>query len=164
MKMICHDQHKPMRVIRREFENVIQGRTEHSFSMEWSNERAVVFWSGHAYSNLGTEHDINAIITAEHNLRDKRALIFDPFDEACPVIFDWIAWERAVSKFNRRNVPFVVKPFGTFVLRALLAERTLIECAKALDSWEKRAVSAEDNLAAIEGVVNETFTEDKRVT
>lgn len=106
----------PLRVILRKKETgEHEGLIEHSFAMGWHAHRALIYWSGKAYSFLG-EHILNADEDARANLpyyKSEGAQVFDPLAEDCPVVFDiesWLEeWEKDASsknKFNTRNALF----------------------------------------------------------
>lgn len=98
--------------------NAPQALIEHSFSMDWSEDRALVFWSGKAYSILG-EHTLNAVKEIEYQRRHYKAAkpgwkieAIDPLDPNCPILIDWDSWFRAQErgdKFGSRNPPFKMK-------------------------------------------------------
>ena len=99
----------PYRVIlRRDKDGKITGLCENSFSMSWEPNRIYIYWSGKAYSNFGTTHQLEAISEAQAN-KDKYyqdAEIYDPFSDDCPIEIDWNRWLTATSKYDSRNAHF----------------------------------------------------------
>jgi hypothetical protein len=98
--------------------NSYEGYIEHSFSMDWSPDYVRVWWSGTAYSFLGT-HQIDGKATAEKD-RDEYArrypdtefVVFDLHSEECPIEIDWDVWADAMiagRKFASRNPKFTIK-------------------------------------------------------
>jgi len=90
---------------------------EHSFSMDWSTDRVLIFWSGKAYSILG-ELKLDAakeIISQQQHYAAKhpdwKIEACDPLAEDSPVEIDWDRWLKALetgSKFDKRNAHFVL--------------------------------------------------------
>lgn len=91
---------------------------EHSFSMDFSPDRALIFWSGTAHSILGT-----LTLNAEEEVADQlehyrkakpdwRFEVIDPMTPDCPVLIDLKQWIRAnlfgSIKFNKRNAHFTM--------------------------------------------------------
>ena len=107
------EKYLPLRVVVRQHINgTIEGLTEESFNMNWSNRYVRVFWSGTAYSMLG-EHTINGIDDAVHNCKKTSTEdcltienVYDPLDPHCPIQVDWRAWLNAKDKYSKRNAPF----------------------------------------------------------
>lgn len=97
----------PIRVVIRKEDDKIKGLIENSFSMDFSETRVRVWWSGKAYSFLG-EHNLNGIEDAEHNAKPGD-LVIDPFAEDSPIEVDWAAWEKSTDKFGKRNAPFRIR-------------------------------------------------------
>ncbi len=99
-------------------ENHPKGLIEHSFSMDWSGERARMWWSGKAISILG-EHTLDGLKDAEkqrdyYSLRnpDWRFEIIDSLDPDSPIEIDRERWLRAMydgGKFDSRNASFKMK-------------------------------------------------------
>lgn len=98
--------------------NAPKGYVELSFSMDWSDDRVNMFWSGKAHSILG-EHDIDGEKWARHNFDivrrqrpDWRIEMFDTLSEDCPVEIDRERWARAMfdgRKYDSRNAAFKMK-------------------------------------------------------
>jgi hypothetical protein len=97
----------PIRVVLRKEDDTYKGLIENSFSMDFSETRVRVWWSGKAYSILG-EHNLSGIEDAEHNAKPGD-LVIDPLAEDSPIEVDWEAWEKSTSKFDKRNAPFKLK-------------------------------------------------------
>lgn len=97
----------PIRIVLREQDGKIKGLVENSFSMDLSDTRVRIWWSGKAYSFLG-EHHLNGIDDANHNAK-AGDLIIDPLSDDCPVEIDWDSWVKAIGKYEKRNAPFRVK-------------------------------------------------------
>lgn len=95
----------PIRVVFRKDGDKLKGLIENSFSMDLSDTRVRIWWSGKAYSFLG-EHDINGIEDAEQNSKSSDDLIIDPFADDSPIDINWEEWFNADSKFRKRNAPF----------------------------------------------------------
>lgn len=99
----------PIRVVLRKDENgKLRGLTEESFSMGLSDSCVRIWWSGVAYSNFGTKHEISGIDDANHNLKDNDVVV-DPLSFDSPIEIDWEKWTTATTKHEKRNAPFVVK-------------------------------------------------------
>ncbi len=101
-------EHLPLRIILRKNEEDAthyEGLVEHSFSMGWDKHRALVFWSGKAYSMLGTL-TLDAVADAESNAQALGGELFDPLDPTCPVQIDFTTWYEATNKFDKRNAFF----------------------------------------------------------
>jgi hypothetical protein len=99
--------------------NALTGLIEHSFSMDWSDERVNIFWSGTAYSILG-KHEIDGQKDADYNRVAMAAhqptwvlTVHDARADDCPVSIDWERWTLAMlssgNKFYKRNALFVMK-------------------------------------------------------
>lgn len=99
-------------------ENAYRGLIERSFSMDWDKDRVNMFWTGTAYSFLGT-HSIDGKEDAEHMCKiyserfpEWEIKVYDAKDKNCPVEIEWEAWAEAMlacSKFNSRNAKFSIK-------------------------------------------------------
>ncbi len=107
--------------------NHFKGYVEHSWSMDWSSDHVLFWWSGPATSNLGSKHMLDARKDAEHALKSILSshtswdvTVWDVRDEALPVILDWESWVQAqafnpntlsgvTDKFKARNMPFKMK-------------------------------------------------------
>lgn len=103
------ERYKPIRIVMREDkERKLKGLVEHSFSMDFDEKLACIFWSGKAFSILG-EHELDGEKWAKGNAKPGD-FIFDPLDPfTCPVDIDWAAWLSATDKFGKRNAPFSVR-------------------------------------------------------
>ena len=87
----------------------LNGYCENSFSMSWEKDRAYVYWSGTAYSNFGTVHQIDAIEDAlAHHKSLEGSTIYDPLSDDCPVTINLKRWLNATSKYERRNAQFTI--------------------------------------------------------
>lgn len=101
-------------VIRRHTDGSIEGLTEESWNMNWSNKRVNIFWSGNAYSMLG-ESVLDAQADAEHNCKKPAApdlftaqeSVIDLMADDCPVAVDWKSWLNASHKYDKRNAHFI---------------------------------------------------------
>jgi hypothetical protein len=101
--------------------NAWQGYIENSFSMSWSEDRARAWWSGKAYSNLGTTHVIDGKEDAEeqvrdlaHRHRDWTIRAFDITADDCPVDLNLDEWLNDMEgghrrKFYNRNPKFTIR-------------------------------------------------------
>ena len=99
----------PIRVVLRKGEDgTLQGLTEESFSMGWESKYIRIWWSGKAYSNFGTTHEINGIEDAKYNAKEGD-LVIDPLAEDSPIQIDWNSWLSATTKYYKRNAPFKIK-------------------------------------------------------
>ncbi|HET8688788.1 MAG TPA: hypothetical protein VFM18_19395 [Methanosarcina sp.] len=97
----------PMRIIlKKDDEGNYQGYCEESFSMGWYKDRVQIHWSGKAYSNFGTTHDLDA---TKVTTPSEGCEILDPLADDCPIEIDWGRWLTATSKFERRNAKFKLK-------------------------------------------------------
>ena len=106
----------PLRVvIRRHADGSIEGLTEESWNMNWSDKRVNIFWSGKAYSILGesvldaeadARHNCNA--TATPDLYTAEEMVIDPMAEDSPIVVDWKRWLNASHKYDKRNAHFVL--------------------------------------------------------
>ncbi|TLX16763.1 hypothetical protein [Rhizobium sp. MHM7A] len=106
-------------------DNAYKALVENSFSMDWKTDSVRFFWSGKAYSILGT-HELDGFQDAE----DQRAhyqskypddvlTVFDVRDPNLPIIIDWEEWQknrehgrqddRRWRKFLARNPSFKMK-------------------------------------------------------
>lgn len=100
--------------------NAFTGLIENSFSMDWSDDRVNMFWSGTAYSILG-QHEIDGRENADFNCRKMaqnhptwELQVYDAHADDCPVTIDWERWIDAMlvgqaRKFDSRNAHFVTK-------------------------------------------------------
>ena len=106
----------PVRVvIRRHADGSLEGLTEESWNMNWSDKRVNIFWSGKAYSILGesvldaeadARHNCNA--TATPDLFTAEEMVIDPMAEDSPIVVDWKRWLNASHKYDKRNAHFVL--------------------------------------------------------
>lgn len=115
---------KPLRCILRFhkegfFAGAIEGYVEYSFAMGWEPDHVQVHWTGKAYSNLGTTHQLNAdketeaeVVKLAKRNDDFLYVVVDPCDPACPVKVNLDAWFQAFTgkahKFYKRNAPFTL--------------------------------------------------------
>lgn len=101
--------HYPLRIVMKKDEDGnLLGYCENSFSMSFEKARVRIWWSGTAYSNFGSTHEIDGIGDATHNSKEGD-LILDPLDKDCPVDIDWNSWLNATGKYDRRNARFKMK-------------------------------------------------------
>ncbi len=114
----------PIRVVVRINNEEIEGKIEHSFSMDWSKNLVNIFWSGKAYSILG-EHELNGPDWASKNVNEfnPNEFVIDPLGEDSPIEIDWERWLLATSKFSKRNADFKVKPHGVRQLESEAAKK-----------------------------------------
>lgn len=101
-------------------DNHPKGLVENSFSMDWRDDRILLFWSGKAYSILG-EHKLDATKEIEAQLEHYRRqhpdwefLALDPLAEDSPIEIDWQFWldareAGARRKYDSRNAPFKMR-------------------------------------------------------
>lgn len=145
----------PIRMILRIDTGIIQGKVEHSFSMDWDDNRANVFWSGPAYSILG-EHTLDGEEWANQNTKrySFTEFVIDPLAEDSPIGVDWEAWLSAESKFDKRNAKIKPKPHGLYMLRAMAAERERDQLRKRVDTLSERLNETEDKLDKINEIIN----------
>ena len=102
-------------VIRWHADGSLEGLTEESWNMNWSDKRINIFWSGKAYSMLG-ESVLNAQADAEHNCKKStphdlftaQETIIDLMASDCPIAVDWKRWLDARHKYDKRNAHFIV--------------------------------------------------------
>ena len=95
----------PMRVVIRHYpDGTMKALTEESWNMNWSNERALIFWSGKGYSIFG-EHLLDGIAAAQEHCSPKDIMV-DPCAEDSPIRMDWMRWLNAKTKYDKRNAPF----------------------------------------------------------
>lgn len=145
----------PLRIVLKDDNSTIQGRTELSFGMDWNNYDVLIFWSGKAYSMLG-EHNLDATKDAKYNVKewDSHQFIFDPLAEDCPIDIDWAQWLDAEDKYRKRNARFKVKPGGNWHLRAMALERKLEKVDKSYQAMCKSFEEVENKLEAIANIIN----------
>lgn len=107
--VLKHDlsRYLPIRVVLRNEDGKLRGLIENSFSMDFSDTRVRIWWSGKAYSILG-EHNLSGPEDAAHNAKPGD-LVLDPLAEDSPIEVDWEAWIKATGKFDKRNAPFKLK-------------------------------------------------------
>lgn len=155
----------PIRMVVRVEEGKVQGRVEHSFSMDWDDGRVNVFWSGKAYSILG-EHQLDGVKWANDNVNKQKfnefEFVIDPLADDSPIDVDWETWLAATDKFSKRNAKFTVKPGAAFQLRAMAAEAELVKL-RASYTWALNARDeAEDKLEKLEAILHpeDDVTED----
>lgn len=116
---------RPMYVVlgRAPEDNAWRGRVENSFSMDWSEDRVRLWWSGVAYSFLG-EHQISGLEDAKANCPGIGSgvikqhgwdyLVVDLEDPDCPVEVDFEEWlldmkQGVRRKYENRNPRFKIK-------------------------------------------------------
>ena len=106
----------PLRVVvRQHADGSIEGLTEESWNMNWSDKRVNIFWSGKAYSILG-ERILDAEANAKHNCKQEEApdlfstedIVIDPMAQDSPIVIDWERWLNASHKYDKRNAHFVI--------------------------------------------------------
>lgn len=113
VKRLKQDGHLPLRVILQEKDGAYEGEVEHSFSLSWSHNLVNIYWSGKAYSNLGSTHQLDAIRNSASNLKryaGQPIAVYDPLSPDCPVDVDLVIWvnhfyDPRASKFQKRNAP-----------------------------------------------------------
>jgi hypothetical protein len=151
----------PIRVAVRLYESKVQGRVEHSFSMDWDDTRVNVFWSGKAYSILG-EHQLDGVSWAAGNVNkyNMTEFVIDPLAEDSPIEVDWESWLAATDKFNKRNAKFKVKPHGVYLLRALAAERELAELKPRYESRGVALTELREKFEKLDAIMNPPQPED----
>ena len=156
------ERYLPIRMVVRLHEGKVQGRVEHSFSMDWDDKRVNVFWSGKAYSILG-EHQLDGEKWAKSNINRYNAdeFIIDPLAEDSPIEVDWEKWLAATQKFDKRNAPFVVRPHGVWQLRALAAERKLSELKPRYDTAIASLNEEREANNKIRTILNPTENDDE---
>ena len=101
-------------VIRRHADGSIEGLTEESWNMNWSQKRVNIFWSGKAYSMLG-ESLLDAQADAQQNCKKTTATdlftaqesVIDLMADDCPIAVDWKRWLNASHKYDKRNAHFI---------------------------------------------------------
>jgi hypothetical protein len=158
----------PLRVVVRRSEKGVEGKTELSFSMDWNTARVLIFWSGTAYSILGSQV-INAVTDAEYHIKKGDGFIFDPLAADCPIEVDIERWLNATSKYDRRNAHFTVRPGGDILMRALTAEKDLAKAKITIEEKDRQIQSTlkwsgeiQDKLTAIDKIMNpENYTEEE---
>lgn len=151
----------PIRMVVRIHEGKVQGKVEHSFSMDWDDGHVNVFWSGKAFSMLG-EHQLNGEKWAKGNLNQWKTeeFLIDPLAEDSPIEVDWEKWIASTDKFNKRNAHFTVKPHGTWQLRAMAAERMYNELKPRFANVCTRNNELDDQLDKVRAIVNPPETEE----
>ncbi len=85
----------PLRVVIRQYPSgATEALTEESWSMNWSDHRALVFWSGKAYSLLG-EHLLDGVADAQAHCNASvndacapKEILVDPCAEDSPIRID----------------------------------------------------------------------------
>jgi hypothetical protein len=140
-------------------EGEIFGLVEESFSMSLSKERANIFWSGKAYSNLGTTHVLDGKKWAEENCRQQGYFMLDLLSQDCPIEIDFEGWLKAETKYYKRNAKFKVKKGFDFSEKAKMA--SIFESVKIRQEAEREYYSkiraAEKELSQATAVVNLEF-------
>ena len=105
----------PIRIVLKQEQGQVLGLVEKSFSLDWDRTRVNIFWSGEAFSNLGTTHILDGATHAEKDALHFKATSYNPLLRNCPVVINWKQWLEAFSatshsnKFFRRNAAFSVK-------------------------------------------------------
>lgn len=106
-------------------ENAYKGLVEESFAMNWSDKAVRFWWSGTAYSIIGT-HELNGFEDAESQRQHYQSkypedtfVVFDIRDPNLPIVIDWEQWlangersesdRRRWSKYVDRNPSFKMK-------------------------------------------------------
>lgn len=81
-------------------DNAYSALVENSFSVDWRTDSVRFFWSGKAYSILGT-HELDGFQDAEdqrehYQLKypDDVLTVFDVRDPNLPIIIDWSEWQK----------------------------------------------------------------------
>ena len=121
------------------------GYVENSFSMSVSTERTQFHWSGTAYSNFGTTHQLDGSVAADREIQylskeypQYQWEKYDVHDSGIPVHLDWDEWRAdsarddkklsgVVSKYGARNPRFEVRP----TLTANTVDQALLSAAVA---------------------------------
>lgn len=76
--------------------------------MSLSSTNVRIWWSGTAYSNFGTVHQINGIEDAANSAAEGD-LVIDPLADDSPITINWEQWLSATTKYSRRNALFKIK-------------------------------------------------------
>jgi hypothetical protein len=98
----------PVRVLLRKGEDgTLEGYCEDSFSMSWVKNRARIYWSGTAYSNFGSTHQLDAVKDIQQDVKEGY-LVVDPIAEDSPIKVDWERWLKATGKYDKRNAHFKI--------------------------------------------------------
>jgi hypothetical protein len=91
-------------------DNAYSALVENSFSMDWKTDSVRFFWSGKAYSILGT-HELDGFQDAEDQRAHYQAkypddvlTVFDVRDTSLPIIIDWEGWQKN-REYGRQNDP-----------------------------------------------------------
>lgn len=157
----------PLAVVLRYDDMDIEGRIEHSFSIDWADNRIRIWWSGKAYSMLG-EHTINGPEDGKYNmdLNNPKEFLFDALDPELPIEINWEQWiknmeQKPGDKFAKRNAPFTVKPHGVWQLRAMATERELAELKPRYKNVCKARDEADDKLEKLNELLNPKETENE---
>lgn len=118
IQLLNREKHLPLRVLLRKTEDgQYEGEVEHSFSIHWHNDCVRIYWSGTAYSILGTTQ-LDAAKDAAANAARKddplSIIVVDPLSTNCPVEVDIVTWTKAfmsprANKFDKRNAPMKQK-------------------------------------------------------
>lgn len=91
---------------------------ELSFNMDWSDRWALIYWSGTAYSALGSveldaDEDVASIRDYYMNKHpDWEFTVVDPLAEDSPIKIEVDTWLKAQSsgnKFGARNAPYELR-------------------------------------------------------
>ena len=99
----------PIRVVlRKDEDGTLLGLCEESFSMSMEKSHVRIWWSGKAYSNFGTTHEINGVNDATYNSKDGD-MVIDPLADDSPITINWERWLAATTKYSQRNAPFKMK-------------------------------------------------------
>lgn len=154
----------PIRVILRLENNVIEGKTEESFSMGWESAHVCIFWSGDAFSDFGTIK-MDGVKWAAENFKSSKFtdFIIDPLAADSPIEIDWSAWLAATRKHAKRNAPFISKPPSVWQLRALAAEHELRDLKPIHKNIMKQRDDAESKLEKIEDILRPDRERDEQL-
>lgn len=104
-------------------DNAPRALVEHSFSMDWSADRARMWWSGQAVDNVfGATHTLAGLEDAEEQRKyyvrrqpEWRIEVADTHDPTCPIVVDREQWARDMSgvfgfnKYGARNALFALR-------------------------------------------------------
>lgn len=112
-------------------DKTLKALTENSMSLDWSQSRANIFWTG-----MSGNTKIDGLSWAKQNCGNQGAFIVELMADDCPITVNFDRWLNGDSKYTRRNALFIVK--DGFDLTAKAKQTEIREQVKLRDLADRK--------------------------